>query len=212
MDREFHADFQRRAVETGRQFDAESRALLNDLGFRLRPALHLAHVGVRIDAVGGNRRGRDIFFQFIGGSVPPRPGLMRTDSAKKAICDAFLATLCGCYPVVLITSAKPAIGSGSDRMIRAAGCVIHDVFCTNEPSDIRRLRHLLTVGEFYAPSIHTLDPASLTTDTDHEVIDPIQPTLKDLPLIAPVSPDLRRRSPRRKREKRPGKGGGGQRS
>jgi hypothetical protein len=95
-------------------------------------------------------------------------------------------------------------------MIRAAGCVIHDVFCTNEPSDIRRLRLLLSVGKFDAPSIHTLDPASLTPLTDHEVIEPTQPTLKDLPLIAQVSPDLGRMPPRRNRKKHPGKGGDGQ--
>ncbi len=75
--------------------------------------------GIKVDEVALNRRDKRIYFEFKGSYVPPEPGLIRTDTTKKALCNAFLMRECGLSPFIL-TSHKPKKGSSSDKMLKTA--------------------------------------------------------------------------------------------
>ena len=134
-----HDDFQRRASPIGKAFATWCEVTLQSIGFILQGKTVIKEAGVEIDQVAKNRNGESLYFQFKGSSKPPRPGMQRSDTVKKALCDAFLLDKLGIGPYIVITSHKPKSGSSSEKMIQVAQDVLFDVICISDDEDFERL-------------------------------------------------------------------------
>jgi hypothetical protein len=66
--------------------------------------------------------------------------MQRTDTVKKALCNAFLLDRLGIGPYIVITSHKPKKGSSSAKMIELAKDVLFDVICISVDEDFERLK------------------------------------------------------------------------
>ena len=138
------SEFQGAASRQGRQFAEQCDELLTNYGFALAPSLVLRDVGVEIDRVATSPSGRRVWFEYKGSIQGSRPGLMRTDTLKKAIANgALLQAVDGRSPYVVITSHLPEGGSGL-AMLRTAltAGYLDDVVCLYRPADTARLRDL----------------------------------------------------------------------
>lgn len=132
-------DFQAAANWQGKQFDVICRWLLRHNGIKVddRPFV-VPELGVEIDAE--VRMGdTTLWVEFKGSYQGERPGLMRTDTVKKAITTgALLAT--GEYPpYVILASHLPVIGSSGDRMLEVARSVgyVADVVNVHDPIAVK---------------------------------------------------------------------------
>jgi len=104
----------------------------------------LRNVGVEIDRVARSPRGNLIWFEYKGSVQGTRPGLLRTDTLKKAIANgALLAAEPDRHPYVVLTSHLPDSGSGA-AMLRAALQLgyLTDAICIYAPTDTQRVRAL----------------------------------------------------------------------
>lgn len=88
--------------------------------------------------------GRTIWFEYKGSVQGSRPGLMRTDTLKKAIANgALLRALEDRPPFVVLTSHLPEAGAGLAMLEQARQLgYLDDVICVYRPSDTGRLRML----------------------------------------------------------------------
>ena len=137
-------DFQASSGIQGRQFAEQCDQLLTHYGFTLHGKLVLPAVGVEIDRVATSPAGSTIWFEYKGSVQGSRPGLLRTDTLKKAIANgALLAALPDRNPYVILTSHLPQVLSGA-AMLSAAKQLdyFHDVICIYTPADTQRLRSL----------------------------------------------------------------------
>lgn len=146
-------DFQRRSTETGKTFRDQCNTHLKSLGFKLLGHKVIEDAGIEVDQVAVNTKGKEIYFEFKGGYEGDRPGLMRTDTTKKVLCNAFLMRECGLGPFVVIASVKPEQGSSSDKMIRRAGDVLFDLISLSDPADRKRLKQLVDMDDFSRPRV-----------------------------------------------------------
>src|SRR6266568_6336792 len=106
-------DFQAAASEQGRQFSEQCDSLLTRSGFELRGRVALHEVGVEVDREAVSPGGRSVWFEYKGSIQGARPGLIRTDTLKKAIANgALLGAVEDHPPYVILTSHLPASGSG----------------------------------------------------------------------------------------------------
>src|SRR5215470_11706477 len=124
-------DFQSAAGWQGRQFAQQCDFLLSTSGFELRGRLVHASLGIEIDQVAVSRGGREVWFEYKGSFQGQRPGLVRTDTLKKAIANgALLQAVSPRAPYVVLTSHLPQKGSGSSmlRVARELGYFQH-VLC-----------------------------------------------------------------------------------
>jgi hypothetical protein len=138
------SDFQASAGIQGRQFAEQCDQLLTHYAFSLGGKLVLPTIGVEIDRVAVSPNGRTIWFEYKGSVQGSRPGLLRTDTLKKAVANgALLAGLPERHPYVVLTSHLPEARSGAAMLTtaRALG-YFHDVICIYAPSDTQRLRDL----------------------------------------------------------------------
>ena len=104
--------FQAAAGRQGRQFADQCNAALTDLGFELLGSRRFDEVGVEVDQVAVSPRGNEIWLEYKGSVRGRTPGLLRTDTTKKAIANgALLKTLDDPQPFVLLTSHLPTGGS-----------------------------------------------------------------------------------------------------
>jgi hypothetical protein len=137
-------DFQAAAGIQGRQFAEQCDQLLAHYGFTIHARVVLPQVGVEIDRVATAPSGRTVWFEYKGSVQGARPGLMRTDTLKKAIANgALLAALSERHPYVVLTSHLPEVLSGA-AMLKAAVDLgyFDDVVCIYRPADTARLRSL----------------------------------------------------------------------
>ena len=112
--------FQAAAGRQGRQFADQCNDVLRDLDFTLGGRLHLAAIGVEIDQAGIAPTGKDLWFEYKGSVRGKNPGLLRTDTTKKAIANgALIRTLAEPKPFVILTSHLPKAGA-SLAMLTAA--------------------------------------------------------------------------------------------
>jgi hypothetical protein len=135
-------DFQSSAGVQGRQFAEQCDQLLRHYGFELGGRALLRDVGVEIDRVATSPRGQLMWFEYKGSVQGTRPGLLRTDTLKKAIANgALLADVADRHPYVVLTSHLPDTGSGA-AMLRTALRLgyLSDVICIYVPADTQRLR------------------------------------------------------------------------
>ncbi len=138
------SEFQAAAGIQGRQFAEQCDTLLTNYGYTLHARLVLPQVGVEIDRVATAPSGRTIWFEYKGSVQGSRPGLMRTDTLKKAIANgALLRALDSRQPYVVLTSHLPEVLSGA-AMLRSAVDLgyFDDVICVYKPTDTQRLRSL----------------------------------------------------------------------
>jgi len=136
--------FQSSASVQGQQFAAQCGVLLTGLGYQVGPRLLLPQVGVEIDAEALTRDGRTIWFEYKGSVQGRRPGLMRTDTLKKAIANgALLAAVPDHPPYIVLTSHLPAAGAGLAMLQTALDLgFFSDVVCIYDPAQTGRLAAL----------------------------------------------------------------------
>jgi hypothetical protein len=136
--------FQASANVQGRQFAEQCAVLLGGLGFNVGPRAVLGDVGVEIDCVATSPRGAEIWFEYKGSVQGRRPGLMRTDTLKKAIANGALLSAIPDHPsYIVLTSHLPDGGSGL-AMLRTALELGYfaDVVCIYDPRQTGRLTQL----------------------------------------------------------------------
>ena len=136
--------FQSASSLQGRQFAEQCDTLLAGCGFRLGGRVNLVQIGIEVDQEAVAPSGRTIWFEYKGSLQGPRPGLLRTDTLKKAIANGALLGAVGNHPpFVVLTSHLPEAGAGLAMLdaARALGFV-HDVICVYRPGDAARLRAL----------------------------------------------------------------------
>ncbi len=135
--------FQASAGIQGRQFAEQCDTLLAHYGFVLKGRRVLTEVGVEIDQEAVSPSGATVWFEYKGSIQGTRPGLIRTDTLKKAIANgALLRSLPDPAPYVVVTSHLPDAGSGA-AMLRAALELRYfaDVVCLYDPKATARLSH-----------------------------------------------------------------------
>jgi hypothetical protein len=138
------SEFQASAGIQGRMFAEQCDQLLRHYGFELLGRRLLGGIGVEIDQVATSPSGRTIWFEYKGSVQGTRPGLLRTDTLKKAIANgALLLADPDRQPYVVLTSHCPDTGSGA-AMLRSATQLGYfaDVICIYTPADTQRLREL----------------------------------------------------------------------
>jgi len=176
--------FQARSTKTGKAFEVLCNAHLESLGFTLSPKKRrIKEAGIEVDQVAVNTKGRATYFEFKGGFEGNQPGLIRTDTTKKMLCNAFLLHLCGLSPLVVVTSAKPKEGSASDRMIKRAtemiSGIVFDIIEWGDAGDRKRLKELLDMDDFSKPRLPR--PVGKV-----EVAEPSKHVLRPVPVDAPL--------------------------
>ena len=133
--------FQASAGIQGRQFAEQCDTLLTHYGYELKGRRVLTEVGVEIDQEAVSPTGTTVWFEYKGSVQGNRPGLIRTDTLKKAIANgALLRSLADPAPYVVITSHLPDAGSGA-AMLQAALELRYfaDVICLYDPKATGRL-------------------------------------------------------------------------
>lgn len=135
-------NFQALASTQGAAFDAMCRAILDDYA-PSRPFV-VGSIGIEVDASVG-----DVWLEFKGSARGDYPGLRRTDTVKKAIANAALASTVHDGPFIVMTSHLPAAGSSGERMLDAAMAVgwLADVVAISDPTAIKRLLAMLASGD-----------------------------------------------------------------
>jgi hypothetical protein len=136
--------FQSAAGAQGRQFAQQCDFLLQQGGFELGKAVLLRDVGVEIDREAVSPSGRTVWFEYKGSIQGVRPGLIRTDTLKKAIANgALLTALPGHPPYIVLTSHLPTSGAALAMLAAAQGLgYFDDVVCIYDPVQAARLRDL----------------------------------------------------------------------
>jgi hypothetical protein len=149
------SNFQASASRQGAQFRDQCNDLLLGLGFTLHGSANLDSIGVELDQVATSPSGALIWFEYKGSVQGDRPGLIRTDTLKKAIANgALLRAHEHPMPYVVLTSHVPAAGSGKAMLDAALKLgIFADVVCVYDPSAQRRLKRMAvpTAGQNSLP-------------------------------------------------------------
>ncbi len=137
-------NFQASAGIQGRQFAEQCNQLLASYGFVLHGSVDIAPVGVEIDQEALSPNGNRVWFEYKGSIQGNRPGLMRTDTVKKAVANgALLAAIENHPPYVILTSHLPVAGSGLAMLDTARNLgYVADVVCVYDPAQLVRLKEL----------------------------------------------------------------------
>lgn len=137
-------DFQAEAGRQGRQFADQANSALTSVDFVLQGGLRLDQIGVEIDQVALAPSGRELWFEYKGSVRGRTPGLMRTDTTKKAIANAALVrTLPDARPFVVVTSHLPEKGYSLAMLESAlAARYVASVVCIYQPGWEEELRSL----------------------------------------------------------------------
>ena len=137
-------DFQASAVIQGRQFAEQCSELLTHYEYVLHGRALIANAGVEVDCVATSPGGNAIWFEFKGSVQGARPGLLRTDTLKKAIANgALLAGEPMRCPFIVLTSHVQVVGA-AEAMLQTAVRLkyLDDVICIFSPADTQRLHRL----------------------------------------------------------------------
>ena len=136
--------FQASAGLQGRQFADQCDLLLRNSGYEVGSRVLVTAVGIEIDREAVSPTGRIIWFEYKGSVQGTRPGLLRTDTLKKAIANgALLKAMVDRPPFVVLTSHLPEAGAGLAMLETAVGLgYLDDVICVYKPADTVRLKRL----------------------------------------------------------------------
>jgi hypothetical protein len=120
--------FQQRGQEQGAAFEEICEGALAQAGFDLAGRhIYVAAAGVNSDFVVTNRHGLLFYVTAKGSWSGSRPGLIRTDTFRKAIAEAALLTWRGYGRVLLLSTHLPAAGSGLAMLRATPRTVLFDV-------------------------------------------------------------------------------------
>jgi hypothetical protein len=136
--------FQRLAGEQGRAFDAQCRVMLAPKFEVCDKPFRVPDIGIEMDATVTSRAtGVTYWCEFKGSWNGHRPGMMRTDTAKKALADVLLLHVAPNEypPCIVLTTHLPPAGSSGRQMIDTAlrSGALFDIFCLSIPEDVQRL-------------------------------------------------------------------------
>jgi hypothetical protein len=136
--------FQSAASRQGRQFAEQCDGLLEHNGYQLSGSVRIPDLGVEVDRAATSPNGRTIWFEYKGSLQGRRPGLLRTDTLKKAIANgALLQGLADHPPFVVLTSHLPTQGAGLGMLTTARRLgYFSDVICIYDPAQLPRLATL----------------------------------------------------------------------
>lgn len=136
--------FQSAASLQGRQFADQCDLLLRNSGYEVGSRVLVTAVGIEIDREAVSPTGRIIWFEYKGSIQGSRPGLIRTDTLKKAIANgALLKAMEDRPPYVVLTSHLPEAGAGLAMLETAVALgYVDDVICIYRPADTVRLKRL----------------------------------------------------------------------
>ena len=118
--------------------------MLASRGYTLQGRLLVAEVGVEIDRVAVAPSGAAVWFEYKGSVQGSRPGLLRTDTLKKAVANgALLQRLVDRPPYIVLTSHVPTGGAGHAMLETALELqYFDDVICVYDPAQTGRLASL----------------------------------------------------------------------
>lgn len=112
-DKDNETNFQREAGIQGKWFEDTCEKALKYAGFTVvgrRERFDDAEI--EVDLIATNRHEISFYVDCKGSLQGDRPGLIRTDTLKKGICELFMLNRCGWGPLVLMASHIPTEGSG----------------------------------------------------------------------------------------------------
>lgn len=139
------SNFQSWANEQGAAFNDECIRALSYAGFEIADTeVYLRDVGITLDAVTNNQRGVAMAWEFKGSWQGTRPGLIRTDTTKKAIANGTLMQWSefGEFtpPMLIMTSHIPDSGD-SALMLQMAlrKGILLDVVDSRDSKKLKRL-------------------------------------------------------------------------
>ena len=139
-------DFQSGASGQGRKFEEICNDILIEHGFELHGNARIKRLGFEVDQVATSNSGTTYWFEFKGSWRPPRPGMQRTDTTKKGLCNALLAHVDEIsHPkFIIMTSHLPKDNSSGDAMCSVAinSGALFDLICVYDPTDVARLLRL----------------------------------------------------------------------
>jgi hypothetical protein len=136
--------FQRLANLQGRRFHDECIMVLEMSGFEVVDQHVIVNdVGIEIDAITNNAQGVAIPWEFKGSWQGVRPGLLRTDTLKKAIANGYLLSqweaAAMMMPLMVMASHIPESGHGA-AMIRNTGRdIVADFINSRDSKKLRKL-------------------------------------------------------------------------
>lgn len=137
-------NFQASAVRQGKIGEDIAAIRIQDAGFTILET-RASLPGVEVDIIAENIHGIAFYFSIKASWRGERQGLKRTDTLKKAIAEAFLISLNGLSPFVIITSHKPSRGRGMEMLKMVPRTYIYDVIELH--NDGRRLNWLARATE-----------------------------------------------------------------
>lgn len=133
-------DFQRRAGEEGRQVQEIAKKVLSGCGFtELRANQRLRDLGVTVNFIGLDARGREWYFDVSGAFTSQRAGLIRTDTMWKTLGRANVLHQVGVERLVLLTTNLPKANSTGHRALTAAAETFFDAIEMLTPEGKARL-------------------------------------------------------------------------
>lgn len=125
-------DFQATSRQQGDRFETLCNKILVEAGCTLHGHHLVRSVGVEIDQC-ASIDGQTVLIEYKGSENGKRPGLLRTDSMKKAICNgALIRDLKDDCPYWVITSHLPTAGASKAMMEAALRCGYVDRFMSVE--------------------------------------------------------------------------------
>jgi hypothetical protein len=125
-------NFQATSSEQGARFELLCDEALSAAGWTLHGKHVVSSVGVEIDQV-AEKGGTVVLIEYKGSERGNRPGLLRTDTMKKAICNgALIRDLKEDLKYWVVTSHLPMRGSSKNMMDRALACGYVDRFMDYE--------------------------------------------------------------------------------
>lgn len=116
--------FQKLATQQGDLFSVECLHALRYAGFTLLETEQaLPEVGISLSAITVNKQRVVMAWEFRGSLRGSRAGLLRTDTVKKVVANAYLLSVCGWQPTIpplfVITSHQPEGGAGRAMLATA---------------------------------------------------------------------------------------------
>ena len=118
--------------------------LLDYYGFERRGPRHLRDIGIEIDEVTTSKRGVEVWFEYKGSFQGQRPGLLRTDTVKKAVANGALLAAMEPHPLYVVLTSHMPVGGSAAKMVEAALGLGYfgDVIPINDPVAAARLQAL----------------------------------------------------------------------
>ena len=142
--------FQQRAVREGHKAQEVARRVLDHCGFRIEQENRRTKCGAEVDFVCTDQEGETWFVDVSGAFTSTRAGLRRTDTLWKSLGKAAALRTEYSFPILLLTTDLPLVGSAGNTALRAnrdsQSGVIHDALEMLSQGGQARLRRYAAGG------------------------------------------------------------------